>query len=255
MKYSVQFRFYEELNDFLPWHQRQGDIPYAFTEHPAVKDSIEALGVPHTEVDLILVNGQSVDFAYRLQAGDRVAVYPVFESFDISPIIRLRPQPLRHTAFILDVHLGTLARLLRLLGFDALYRNDYADPEIIRLALADHRIILTRDRRLLQAKIVTHGYWLRSMVPEEQAREVLKRFDLAGQVRLALRCPHCNGALRSVPKEDILARLEPLTRRHYEEFQLCSACGQIYWQGSHFQRLSGKLERILAAAARSTNNL
>ena len=250
MEHSAQFRFYEELNDFLPWHKRQGDIPYAFTEHPAVKDSIEALGVPHTEVDLIIVNGQSVDFAYQLQDGDRVAVYPVFESLDISPIIRLRPQPLRQTAFILDVHLGTLARLLRLLGFDALYRNDYADPEIIRLALADHRIILTRDRRLLQAKIVTHGYWLRSMEPEEQACEVLKRFDLAGQVRLGQRCPCCNGALHSVPKEDILARLEPLTRRHYEEFQQCSACGKIYWRGSHYLRLSSKLERILAAAVR-----
>ena len=157
---------------------------------------------------------------------------------------------MRRTAFILDVHLGTLARLLRLLGFDALYRNDYADPEIIRLALADHRIILTRDRRLLQAKVVTHGYWLRSMNPEEQAREVLQRFDLTAQVRLAQRCPLCNGALCSVPKEKILAQLEPLTSRHYEAFQQCSDCGKIYWQGSHYLRLSNKLDRILAATAR-----
>jgi hypothetical protein len=249
MEHSCQFRFYEEFNDFLPRHQRKRDIPYAFTAHPAVKDSIEALGVPHTEVDLIIVNGRSVGFDYQLQAGDRVAVYPVFESFDIAPIIRLRPQPLRRTAFILDVHLGTLARLLRLLGFDALYRNDYADPEIIRLALAEHRIILTRDRRLLQAKVVTHGYWLRSMEPEEQARVVLQRFDLAGQVRLGQRCPLCNGALRSVPKEEVLDRLEPMTRSHYEEFQQCNGCGKIYWRGSHYLRLSSKLERILAAAA------
>ena len=250
MEHSCQFRFYEELNDFLPRHRRKQDIAYAFTAHPGIKDSIEALGVPHTEVDLIIVNGRSVGFEYQLQAGDHVAVYPVFESFDIAPIIRLRPQPLRRTAFILDVHLGTLARLLRLLGFDALYRNDYADPEIIRLALADHRIILTRDRRLLQAKVVTHGYWLRSMNPEEQAREVLQRFDLTAQVRLAQRCPLCNGALCSVPKEKILAQLEPLTSRHYEAFQQCSDCGKIYWQGSHYLRLSNKLDRILAATAR-----
>jgi uncharacterized protein with PIN domain len=245
MEHCAQFRFYEELNDFLPRHQRKQDILYAFTEHPAVKDPIEALGVPHTEVDLIIVNDQSVGFDYRLQQGDRVAVYPVFESFDISPIVRLRPQPLRNTAFVLDAHLGTLARLLRLLGFDALYHNDFSDPEIIRLALAGHRIILTRDRRLLQAKVVTHGYWLRSINPEEQAREVLRRFDLAGRVQLLQRCPLCNGALHSVPKADILAQLEPLTQQHYEEFWRCSDCGKIYWRGAHYPRLSRKLERIL----------
>jgi len=245
MEYCAQFRFYEELNDFLPRHQRKHDILFSFTEHPAVKDPIEALGVPHTEVDLIIVNGQSVGFDYRLQQGDRVAVYPVFESLDISPIVRLRPQPLRNTAFVLDAHLGTLARLLRLLGFDALYRNDFGDQEIIRLALASQRIILTRDRRLLQAKVVTHGYWLRSINPEEQARAVLRRFDLAGRVQLLQRCPLCNGALHSVPKAEILAQLEPLTRQHYEEFWRCSDCGKIYWRGAHYPRLSRKLERIL----------
>ena len=245
MENCAQFRFYEELNDFLPQHQRKQDIAYTFNEHPAIKDPIEALGVPHTEVDLIIVNGRSVGFDYRLQDGDRVAVYPMFESLDITPIVRLRPDPLRKTAFVLDGHLGKLARLLRLLGFDVLYRNDFDDHEIIRLAVNEHRIILTRDRWLLRVKAVTHGYCLHSMDPEAQARDVLRRFDLAGRVQLLQRCPLCNGALQSVPKAEILTQLEPLTRQHYEEFWRCADCEKIYWRGAHYPRLSRKLDRIL----------
>jgi hypothetical protein len=137
----ASFRFYAELNDFLPRAQRHTTFPYHFTGTPAVKDAIEAAGVPHPEVDLILVNGMSVAFDYPLRDGDRVAVYPVFESFDISPIVHLRPQPLRETKFILDVHLGKLAKHLRMLGFDTLYRNDYQDPDIIATALRERRII------------------------------------------------------------------------------------------------------------------
>ena len=250
MENCAQFRFYEELNDFLPQYQRKQDIAYTFNEHPAIKDPIEALGVPHTEVDLIVVNGRSVGFDYRLQDGDRVAVYPTFESLDITPIVRLRPQPLRKTAFVLDGHLGTLARLLRLLGFDALYRNNFEDRDIIRVALSEHRIILTRDRWLLRAKEVTHGYWLHSDDPEEQAREVLRRFDLTGCIQLFQRCPVCNGVLYSVSKTEVLAQLEPLTREHYEEFWRCDACGKIYWRGTHYPRISRKLERILSAATK-----
>src|SRR5262249_52305094 len=131
----ASFRLYAELNDFLPPAQRQIPFVYCFNGMPTIKEAIEAVGVPHTEVDLILVNGVSVAFDYRLRDGDSVAVYPVFESFDIAPLLRLRPQPLRETKFILDVHLGKLAKYLRLLGFDTLYRNDYQDPDIIAIAL------------------------------------------------------------------------------------------------------------------------
>ncbi len=244
-EHQAEFRFYEELNDFLPLHRRKKTVHHAFNGHPGIKDSIEALGVPHTEVDLIVVNDESVGFGYPLQDGDRVAVYPVFESMDITPIVKLRDVPLRKTAFILDVHLGKLARILRMLGFDVLYRTDYDDPEIIRIALAEHRIILTRDRRMLYNKCITHGHWLHSTNAEEQAREVLNRFDLHNQIRRFLRCPACNGLLQAVEKEAILEYLEPLTRKYYTEFYQCPDCGKIYWKGTHYDRIVDKLNTII----------
>ena len=244
-EHQAAFRFYEELNDFLPPSQRRKTVVYEFSGRPGIKDPIEAIGVPHTEVDLIVVNGESVGFDYPLQHGDRVAVYPVFESLDISPIVRLRDAPLRSTAFILDVHLGRLARLLRMLGIDVLYRNDYDDPEIICLALEEHRIILTRDRRMLFNKRITHGHWLHSTDADEQAREVIERFDLARQVRRFVRCPLCNGLLCSVPKQQIMDRLEPLTKRYYDVFYQCRGCAKIYWRGSHYDRIVDKLNGIV----------
>ena len=240
------FRFYAELNDFLPPMQQQITFVYHFNGMPAIKDAIEAAGVPHTEVDLILVNGVSVAFDYRLRDGDRVAVYPVFESFDISPLLRLRPQPLRETAFILDVHLGKLAKHLPLLGFDTLYRNDYQDPDIIAIALRERRIILTRDRGLLKTRAVTHGYWMRSTAPQQQVREVLQRFDLQGLIRPFHRCLLCNGLVQPVEKQTILPRLLPKTARYYHEFYQCSVCMQLYWKGSHYHKMR---EFIQACAA------
>jgi uncharacterized protein with PIN domain len=246
-EFAAEFRFYEELNDFLPVRQRRQTVRYAFNGRPAIKDPIEALGVPHTEVDLIVVNGQSVGFDYHLQDGDRVAVYPCFEAFDLSPIVKLRESPLRQTAFILDVHLGKLARFLRLLGFDALYRNDYDDDELVQISAREHRILLTRDRRLLFHKTITHGYFLHSTNAMEQTREVIERFDLTGNVRLFTRCSECNGAIAPVAKEAVLDRLQPLTRRHFHEFVQCAGCGRVYWKGSHYGRLAARLSRVVGS--------
>jgi uncharacterized protein with PIN domain len=232
-EHSAEFRFYEELNDFLPVGWRKRTLCYRFNGHPGVKDPIEAHGVPHTEVELIIVNDLSVGFDYRLQDGDRVAVYPLFESFDVSPLVKLREAPLRRTAFVLDVNLGKLARRLRLLGFDALYSNRYEDAEVADIAAAEKRIVLTRDRRLLHAKRITHGYWVRSVDPDGQTGEVLRRFDLYRQIRPFRRCLLCNGVLKPVPKAEILHRLEPKTKLYYEVFFTCDACGKIYWEGSH----------------------
>lgn len=234
---KATFRFYEELNDFLPQHQRKQDIAYTFTGNPAIKDPIEAIGIPHTEVELIIVNGDSVGFGYRLQDGDRVAVYPMFESMDVSPLVRLRDKPLRNLKFICDVHLGKLARLMRIVGLDTLYRTDYTDAEIVEFAVKEKRIILTRDRRLLHHRVVDHGYCIRSQDTDEQMHEVLKRFDLKAEIEGLTRCPACNGSLESVAKETILDQLEPLTIKYYNEFFRCEACGQIYWKGSHFDDL------------------
>jgi uncharacterized protein with PIN domain len=242
---AAQFRFYAELNDLLPAARRQKAYSYAFSGRPSVKDAIEALGVPHTEVDLILVNGASVGFDHRLQHGDRVAVYPVFESLDISPLVRLRDAPLRRTAFVLDVHLGKLARLLRMLGFDALYRRDYEDSEIVTLSVRECRVILTRDIGLLKHKVVTHGYWVRSTQPIQQAREVVRRFDLASQVRPLTRCIPCNGVIAAVDKEEVLTQLPPRVASWHDAFYRCMSCGQVYWPGSHYDRMQETIARIL----------
>ncbi|MEJ2722847.1 MAG: Mut7-C RNAse domain-containing protein, partial [bacterium] len=152
---TARFRFYEELNDFLPADRKKVGFTYRFSGTPAVKDAIEAIGVPHTEIELIIANGTSVGLDYRLRDGDFVAVYPVFEGIDVTPIVRLREGPLRRVAFILDVHLGKLARRLRMLGFDTLYRNDYRDSDIVRLAALENRIVLTRDTGILKTGSVT----------------------------------------------------------------------------------------------------
>lgn len=243
---TATFRFYAELNDFLPPEKRQRVIPYMFRGSPAVKDAIEALGVPHVEVDLVIVDGRSMDFTYHLQSGDRVSVYPVFESLDIAPLVRLSGRPLRHTAFIADVHLRKLARLLRLLGFDTVYSNDMDDAEIVAQAVKNRRIILTRDRELLKHNAVTHGYWVRSIEPVEQAREVVQRFDLRDQVKPFQRCVVCNGLIDPVDKQDVFSRIPPKTARWRDDYFICRDCGKLYWRGTHVPNLEGLIGRILS---------
>lgn len=243
--HKAYFRFYEELNDFLRPEQRRQTLAYRFQGRPGIKDPIEALGVPHTEVELIMVHGESVGFDYRLRDGDRVAVYPVFESLDVSSLVRLRDAPLRRTAFVVDVNLGRLARYLRLCGFDTLYRNDYRDRDVARISAAEHRIALTRDRRLLHHSDISHGYWVRATEPREQLQEVLQRFDLHNQVRPFRRCLDCNGRVSPVDKQSVIDRLEPLTRKHYEEFYQCHDCGKIYWRGSHYEHMLRRFDTIL----------
>jgi len=233
----AHFRFYAELNDFLPLEKRQVSFPYAFSAHQTVKDLIEAQGIPHGEVDVILVNGQSVDFSARLKEGAQVSVYPVFESMDIKNLVRLRPEPLRDIKFLLDVPLGRLASHLRLFGFDTLWRRDYKDEELVRMASDERRVLLTRDRRLLMRKQVTHGYFVRDIRPSRQLLEVLRRFDLARLIAPFQRCLRCNGRLLSVDKKAVDTLLEPKTRIYYHEFSKCESCGRVYWKGSHFEKI------------------
>ena len=201
--------------------------------------------MPHTEVDLVLVDGESVDFTRRLCGGERIAVYPVFERLDITPVTRLRPRPLRHTKFVLDVHLGKLARYLRLLGFDVLYRADFDDATIIGRSLAELRIILTRDRGLLKHTVVTHGYWVRATDPRQQVGEIVRVFDLGNSTRPFSRCLRCNGELRPVAKDTVADRLPPLVRAHFEEFAQCRECDHLYWPGSHHVRLRRIVDELI----------
>jgi len=243
--HTATFRFYAELNDFLVTEKRKREIPYTFHGKPAVKDAIEAMGVPHTEVDVVLVNGRSVGFSYHLKSGDRVSVYPIFESLDITPLVRLSGRPLRRTAFIADVHLRKLARLLRLLGLDTVHANDCADADIVARAAGEGRIILTRDRGLLKHNAVTHGYWVRSVEPLEQAREVVQRFDLRDQVRPFRRCVACNGLIVPVGKQDVLPRIPPKTARWLDEYFVCRSCDKLFWRGTHVPKLEEMIARIL----------
>jgi hypothetical protein len=241
---QVSIRFYAELNDFLPLARRMVPFPCAFHVSAPVCDLIESLGVPHTEVDLILVNGRSVDFSHRVEDGDRISVYPVFESIDITPVARLRPRPLRQTRFVLDVHLGRLAAYLRMMGFDSLYRNDFQDRELARLSGAGERILLTRDRELLKRAVVTRGYYVRATSPRQQLAEVLRRFDLLDAAAPFARCLACNGLLQPVAKEAVLELLPPRVREHHDEFLRCDACARVYWKGSHYARMQQIIEAI-----------
>jgi uncharacterized protein with PIN domain len=230
------FRFYEELNDFLPAARRKVEFSHRFHRRASIKDMIEAFGVPHPEIELILVNGRSVDFSYIVADGDRVSVYPVFECLDVSPLIRLRAAPLRKPRFVVDCNLGRLARYLRLLGLDCEYRNDFTDDDVATISVQQQRTVLTRDRRLLQRKIISHGFFIRAIRPRDQAREVLSRLDLYRSVKPFTRCTRCNARLQQVQKNHIEHRLEPKTRRYYQHFLQCPGCGKLYWQGGHHSR-------------------
>lgn len=240
------FRFYSELNDFLPRHRRQVAFSHAFTGRVSVKDLIEALGVPHTEVDLILVDGVSVDFAHLVEDNAHISVFPVFESLDVSGLVRLRPQPLRALRFVLDTHLGRLVTDLRLLGFDAKYDNGYSDEELARMSVVDGRVLLTRDRGLLKRGAVTRGYYVRATQPSDQIVEVLRRFDLAAQVAPFSRCLRCSGRLDPVDNAVILDLLPAGTRAHFAEFTRCSSCNRVYWAGAHYDALKRRVADILS---------
>jgi uncharacterized protein len=242
------FRFYEELNDFLPAERRRREFSVPCARDATSKHMIEALGVPHTEVELILVNGESVGFDHRLQDGDRVAVYPQFEALDVTPLLRVREQPLRKTRFIADAHLGALARLLRMAGFDTLYDNRYRDREIADSAGRDGRIVLTRDRDLLKLRSITHGCYVHAVQPALQLREIIDRLDLARRVRPFSLCLACNAPLRAISKGEVLARLPPSVRDSHERFTTCDACHRVFWEGSHWRRMQAVLDESLHAA-------
>lgn len=250
MPRQIEIRFYAELNDFLPSDRRQRTFVHSFNGNPSVKDTIESIGVPHTEVDVILVDGQSTGFGRRLQGGERIAVYPVFERYDVSPVTRLRPAPLRVTRFVADVHLGTLARYLRLLGFDTAWERDLEDEAIIRMAANEQRIILTRDKGILKNGRVTHGYWLRSTDPLQQIDEVVRAIDLAGSMAPYSRCMECNGELEHVDRAKVVDFVPLQVFLVFRDFKRCRRCRRVYWKGSHLKRL----DKIIARAAGTTDS-
>jgi uncharacterized protein with PIN domain len=229
------FRFYEELNDFLPLDKKKVAFIHSFGGTPSIKDAIEAIGIPHVEVNLIQVNNQVVDFNYRLKNNDIVSVYPV---------LKIQKKGAKEIKFILDVHLGKLAKYLRMCGFDTAYQNDYDDKKIIEISLEENRIILTRDIGLLKVKSVSNGYFIRDQNSKAQLTEVLKYFDLYQAINPFNRCIKCNGKLESIEKEKIIQQLEPLTQKYFDTFFRCTHCQSIFWEGSHFDCMSNFINTI-----------
>lgn len=243
---TVTIRFYAELNDFLKTDCKHKAFELSYKGVVTVREAIESLGVPHSAVDLVLVNSHPVAFTQRLKEGDYLSVYPVFESFDISTLSTNQKPPLRSSSFIADVHLGKLTRLLRLLGFDTLYFHHIDDNKLIDKANQTNRIILTRDHDLLKSRWVTHGYYVRSINPRQQIKEVVDKFDLYNQFKPFSRCLVCNGMLEIVALSAIKDQLNPETASAFARFFRCPHCHRIYWEGSHYHHMLQTIEKLRA---------
>lgn len=234
---AARFDFSPQLGFFLSPELRGSSFLYRFEFGQSVKHLVESFGVPHTEIGQVSINKEPSGLEYLVQDGDLVTIHPVIPGQGI-------PSP--GARFILDNHLGRLAAYLRMLSFDCLYRNDLQDEELSRVASEEERILLTRDRRLLMRRVVFYGYCLRSLDSRRQAREVLQRYSLFDQIIPFRRCLRCNALLEPVSKAAIFDRLQPLTRLYYEDFHRCPSCGQLYWKGSHHERMLELIDQIHA---------
>jgi uncharacterized protein with PIN domain/sulfur carrier protein ThiS len=245
---GLSIRFYGQLNDFLPRGLRGRRFTHPLRAPTSVKDAIEALGVPHPEVDLIVVNGEPADFEHRLEGGEDVAVYPPFRSLDVGGLRRVGCGPPLPMRFVLDVHLRKLASLLRLAGFDTVLRTD--DADVASVSTEEGRVALTRDVGLLKRSAVRHGYWVRQTDPELQLAEILARYGLADRMAPFVRCMRCNTLLESVDADSVADRLLPDTRACFRHFHRCPGCERIYWRGSHYDRLVRLLDGAREIAQR-----
>jgi uncharacterized protein with PIN domain len=244
----ADLRFYAALRDFLSTDRRSGTVTRTFDVPGNVKDMIEGCGIPHTEVDVVVANGTAVDFTYRVRDGDRIAVYPPFTELEIEPARRVGPDPLSERRFVVDGHLGKLARHLRLLGFDTLYDIVWSDPDLVTMSTGEDRILLTRDIGLLMHGALIRGYFVRAINPRRQLLEVAGRFDLASSMLPFRRCTACNAELRPVAKNAIVHRLPRGTREHHDDFHQCLDCRRVYWKGAHFDRLQEIVDLVAATA-------
>ncbi|MFL5358578.1 Mut7-C RNAse domain-containing protein [Archangium sp.] len=241
---QVTVRFYGPLNDFLAPERRGVAFVHALNSPCSVKDLIESLGPPHPEVDVVLVDGQAVDFSHRVTGGQRLAVYPLFSSIDVTPLVRVSPPPLPEPRFLLDVGLGRLSGLLRMLGFDTLWRNDYADAELARLSRDEQRILLTRDMGVLKRSEVVHGYFPRETDPSQQLVEVVRRFRLTGHMRPFSRCIACNASLAPATPEEVRDRVPERVHASFTRFQQCPECKRVFWAGSHHARMQVIIDKL-----------
>lgn len=241
-------RAYAEVNDALPPARRQRTFALELPEGARVGGLLEWLGLPLDGIELVLVDGVPTCLDQPLAEGARVSLYPMFESLDTAPLPRLHPEPLRRVRFVADAHLGRLARHLRLLGFDTLFGNDPGDAELARVSAEEGRILLSRDRALLARSAVTHGLRVPFTRPREQLGWVVERLDLYRLIRPFTRCMLCNGILDPVDLAEVRDRVPERVADAFQRFRRCRGCGRLYWEGSHYQRLSALVDEIRAGA-------
>ena len=243
----ITIKFHGQLNDFLSEQQQGTVLEVEYKNTRSVKDLIESIGIPHTEIDIVIRNKESISLTQLVRPGDSIEVYPACTSPDTPgpglKILHCQPESLADTRFVLDVHLGKLAAYLRMLGFDSLYRNDYEDTTLAEISAQENRILLTCDRRLLMRKQVSYGYFVRHRKPQQQLSEIMARYRLYKKVRPFSRCMRCNGVTHKVSKRSIEANLLAGTKKYYNEFYQCESCNKIYWQGSHYQNMERLIEK------------
>jgi uncharacterized protein len=244
--FTVRLRFHGDLNVFLGSKTGHELIERRLAEKTSIKDVVESCGVPHPEVDLILVDEQPVGFDHTVANDAKAEVFPVESRGTFRTEKRL--QAIDITRFVADGHLGRLSRNLRLLGFDVAYSQNADDRQLLEVMVRENRALLTRDRRLLMHSIVQHGYCPRSQNADEQTIEVIRRFDLAELIAPFTRCLRCNAPLEEAAKAEIIDKLEPLTKIYYDQFRRCPDCKKIYWSGSHFPKLQKRIEEIRSRA-------
>lgn len=237
--------FHKPLQDLLRTRKRDQLQPINFKGAQTVKHLVESLGVPHTEVGKLQLGSNSIGFGCLVRSGDAVHVYPAIPEQDYLSGMFSNGFMTIPARFILDNHLGKLASDMRMLGFDANYSNAYQDQQLADLAVENNRILLTRDRQLLMRKLIRYGYLVHSLNPDQQLLEILERFNLAAEIKLFRRCMRCNNILEPVEKKEIESRLEPLTRKYFFDFKICPGCQQVYWRGSHVDRMEKRLTKIL----------
>ncbi len=235
---SAVFEFHGDLTTLLrPRWRNVHPIVQPVTRRASVKDVIESFGIPHTEIDRITCDNTEVDFSFPVNYGQRFNIYQVLPPWNVFQPTKLRPDPLKRIRFIVDVNVGRLARYLRAAGFDTLYNYHWDDNQIVNLIMQENLIVLTRDLGLLKRKQVQFGRYIRADRPIEQLREVMQLLNLEKEVKAFSRCLDCNRYLQHVSKEEIMHRLEPLTRKYYDSFSMCQACNKIYWSGSHVEEM------------------
>lgn len=240
----VTLLFHGNLADLLKKDFRQGMVQYSLNRRASVKDIIESLGVPHTEVGKILVDGSETDFDYLPGGEEDIHIYPMTGGVVASLPSLLWQERWNFDRFMVDVNVLKLARNLRMAGIDTTIVPDLDLIDIGVSATEQARVLLTRNRQLLKCSTVMYGQLLRFEDHLTQLREVVDRFRLKSQLQPFSRCLTCNGLLEPIAKESIEHLLQPLTKRYYTIFKRCDHCLAIYWHGSHMQHMQAILDEI-----------